>query len=221
MREVLGAEGAHALVESLASLERAAGMTGGAAVWDARHRERPFSTDPDPLVLAAVADIPRGRALDLGSGPGRNSLALAAEGWAVTAVDFSEVALEQLREAATAKGLEIQTVREDILAYRPPAESFEVALLANVHLPKRELRTVLERAAVALVPGGRLLAIGHHREGPHRHGPMRPELLFTEERLQEVLPARMHLEKLARHRRERGGDRGADLSLLMEATRVG
>jgi DNA-binding transcriptional LysR family regulator len=100
-------------------------------------------------------------------------------------------------------------------------ESFEVALLANVHLPKRELRTVLERAALALVPGGRLLAIGHHREGPHRHGPMRPELLFTEERLQEVLPARMHLEKLARHRRERGGDRGADLSLLMEATRVG
>lgn len=221
MREVLGADGTEALVEALVSLERAAGLSGGASAWDARHRERPFSTDPDPLVLDAVADVSPGRALDLGSGPGRNSLALAARGWMVTAVDFSEVALEQLREAAATDGLDIQTVREDILAYRPPADSFELALLANVHLPKRELRSVLERATAALVPGGRLLAIGHHREGPHRHGPMRPELLFTEERLQEVLPARMHMERLARHRRERGGDRGADLSLLMEATRVG
>ncbi len=43
---------------------------------------------------------PPGRALDLAAGEGRNAIWLARRGWQVTAVDFSQVALDKGREVA-------------------------------------------------------------------------------------------------------------------------
>ena len=49
-----------------------------------------------------LADVPVGRALDLGAGEGRNALWLAARGFTVTAVDFAKVALDRGRQQAEA-----------------------------------------------------------------------------------------------------------------------
>jgi SAM-dependent methyltransferase len=56
-----------------------------------------------------------GRALDLASGLGRNALYLAAQGWEVTAVDSSSVALDILSERA-AEGLNVHPVLADLEA---------------------------------------------------------------------------------------------------------
>ena len=57
--------------------------------------------DAEPFLLAMLARIPRGVALDVAAGRGRNSLALARAGMRVVAVDYSAEAMRIL--AATAR----------------------------------------------------------------------------------------------------------------------
>jgi DNA-binding MarR family transcriptional regulator/SAM-dependent methyltransferase len=218
----LGEEGMAGLSEALSELEAVLNTTDhGPAAWDERHRHRPFSADPDPLVLEVASGLPAGRALDLGAGTGRNSLGLAELGWSVTAVDFSEVALEQLRDSARERGVKVEAVRFDLLRYRPPQGAFQLCLLANIHLPEEQLGMVLEMAASSLAPGGHLLVVGHHAKTPGGHGPRHQGLLFTEELLSRLLPPELRMVRLERHLRSHGGDRRGteDLALLLLAQR--
>ncbi|HVD90125.1 MAG TPA: SAM-dependent methyltransferase, partial [Jatrophihabitantaceae bacterium] len=62
--------------------------------WNDRYAETSllWSAAPNRWVAAELADVPVGRAVDLGAGEGRNALWLAARGFTVTAVDFAKVA---------------------------------------------------------------------------------------------------------------------------------
>ncbi|MFE2015453.1 class I SAM-dependent methyltransferase [Streptomyces sp. NPDC059491] len=85
---------------------------GGAAWWDGFYEDRgkpvPFFVEkPDEnLVAYGERELPpvRGRALDLGCGPGRNALHLASLGYRVDAVDLSATAIGWARERARAAG---------------------------------------------------------------------------------------------------------------------
>ncbi|MEU6982307.1 bifunctional class I SAM-dependent methyltransferase/N-acetyltransferase [Streptomyces sp. NPDC046324] len=70
-------------------------------------RQGPGSDATTRRLLALAGPLPeRPRVLDLGCGPGRSALLLAAEAGAeVTAVDLHEPFLEELRQAAEARGL--------------------------------------------------------------------------------------------------------------------
>ncbi|MEU7577241.1 GNAT family N-acetyltransferase [Streptomyces sp. NPDC041068] len=87
-------------------------------------RQGPGSDDTTRQLLSLVGALPeRPRVLDLGCGPGRVSLLLAAEAGAeVTAVDLHEPFLDELRASARARGLEgsITAVNADMseLPYR-------------------------------------------------------------------------------------------------------
>lgn len=72
------------------------------AEWDRRHgvSELVWTAEPNRFVAAELADLVPGRALDLGCGEGRNAVWLAEQGWRVTGVDFSRVALEKARRLA-------------------------------------------------------------------------------------------------------------------------
>ena len=59
-----------------------------------------FGVEPNRFLVAEVADLPPGRALDVACGAGRNAVWLAERGWTVTGVDFSDVALENARRLA-------------------------------------------------------------------------------------------------------------------------
>ncbi len=79
--------------------------------WDRRHEQGELAdAPPEPVLVRAVASVQPGRALDLACGLGRNSVFLAELGWDVTAVDYSAVALERLRERAGA----VRTVQADL-----------------------------------------------------------------------------------------------------------
>jgi len=67
--------------------------------WNERYAAQPllWAVDPDPFLSGELGDRPPGRALYLGAGEGRTALWLAQRGWQVTAVDFSDVALERGR----------------------------------------------------------------------------------------------------------------------------
>ncbi|MFE9728051.1 GNAT family N-acetyltransferase [Streptomyces sp. NPDC005794] len=81
-------------------------------------RQSPGSDATTRRLLTMVGSLPdRPRVLDLGCGPGRAALLLAAEAGAeVTAVDLHQPFLDELTEAAEARGLgdRIRTVRADM-----------------------------------------------------------------------------------------------------------
>ena len=66
-------------------------------------------------VLHAATIVPPGRALDLGCGNGRNSLYLAANGFAVTAWDKNPMSVNNLESIRAAERLDnLQTAVKDL-----------------------------------------------------------------------------------------------------------
>lgn len=157
----------------------------GETFWDERYR-RPghvWSGNPNPQLVAGVSGLQPGSALDAGSGEGADAIWLARQGWAVTAVEISSVALA--RAAAHAAGdpaaRGIRWVHQDLTAWTPPAGAFDLVSAQFIHWPGPQRTAVYNRLAAAVAPGGTLLIVGHHPSdlatGARR--PRLPELLFT------------------------------------------
>ncbi|MFI5041511.1 MAG: class I SAM-dependent methyltransferase [Acidimicrobiales bacterium] len=151
--------------------------------WDERYTgdDLLWRADPNRFLVEEVADLAPGRALDLACGEGRNAVWLATRGWAVTGVDFSEVALAKARRLADENGVAVEWIGADVLDWDPPASSFELVVVMYLQLPEDERRKVHTRAGGALRPGGTLLVVGHDlinlTEG--HGGPRDPAVLFT------------------------------------------
>lgn len=151
--------------------------------WDRRYLEKDlvWSAEPNRFLVEEAAGLAPGRALDLGAGEGRNAIWLAGLGWRVTAVDFSEVALDKARRIAGTRGVEVEWIHADLVSYRPEPAAFDLVLALYLHLPWPEMTGVIHRAAAAVAPGGTFLLIGHDRSNLEQGhgGPQRPELLYT------------------------------------------
>jgi len=68
-----------------------------------------FNPDLDPDLDQALTklNLHTGTALDLGTGPGTQAMALAARGFKVTGTDISSTAIEKAQAVAKEKGLDI------------------------------------------------------------------------------------------------------------------
>jgi SAM-dependent methyltransferase len=162
--------------------------------WNARYAatDLVWGAEPNRFVVAELESrTPQGRALDLACGEGRNAIWLAEHGWTVTAVDFSDVAIERARKLAEGRGVEVEWLRADLASYEPPAGAFQLVLIAYLQLPGAELRGVLARAAAALAPAGELLMIGHARRNLAEGvgGPRDPAVLWTPDEIDGALRA--------------------------------
>lgn len=169
-----------------------------AEFWDARYAEHtPFggkatwSGNPNPHLVTHAADLPPGRAIDLGVGDGADARWLAERGWQVTCVDVSGVALEQTRQRAEVAGLgeAITLQRADLLTWAPPEGAFDLVSAQFLHLPWPVLGEVHQRIAAAVAPGGTLLVVGHHPDDPMQaaHSHDWPDCLFTAEQVAAAL----------------------------------
>lgn len=154
-----------------------------AKAWDERYAasELVWSVGPNQFVERELADLPAGRALDLAAGEGRNAIWLARRGWEVTAVDFSQVALDKGRRQA-GDALPVRWVCADATTWDEPA-AYDLALIAYLQLPPAERGAAIRAAFHALRPGGTLLVVAHDStnltEGAG--GPQDPTVLFTAE----------------------------------------
>ena len=203
-----------------------------AADWDAKYAERElvWSVGPNVFVEKYAVGLAPGRALDVAGGEGRNAIWLAARGWTVTAVDFSQVGLDKGRHHAAAHAPaaaeRITWVEADVLTYRPAVAGFELVLLAYLHLVAPDRRHVLRQAAGALAPGGVLLVIGHDLTNltDGVGGPQDPAVLFTPEMVvADIAPGDLVVERAARVHRPvavEGGQRLA-VDALIRARRGG
>lgn len=71
--------------------------------WDKKYQNKPQLLefrDASAQLIDALKSIPRGEALDLACGTGRNSLYLAQNGFEVDALDIAQVALDTLTQDA-------------------------------------------------------------------------------------------------------------------------
>lgn len=134
-------------------------MTVNAQFWDERYgsREQLFSGNPNGVLVTEAADLPPGRALDVGCGEGADARWLAAHGWRVTGVDVSQVALD--RAAAFSDG--ITYVRADLAVDAPPAGPFDLVSAHYVPLERTAGHAALRRLLATVAPGGTLLFVSH------------------------------------------------------------
>src|SRR5260370_40408620 len=109
--------------------EQRFGAAPEAAEWDARYSERDgaiWSGRPNGRLVAEVAGLTPGRALDVGCGEGADAIWLARRGWTVTAIDISDVAVRRARGAAQLAGAAVGRVRGDALQTPFSAPSFHL-----------------------------------------------------------------------------------------------
>lgn len=132
--------------------------------WDARYSEsdRLWSGDPNPQLVAEIADLEAGTAVDVGCGEGADAIWLARRGWRVTGVDISRVALDRAREHAAEAGVNVDWVQADLLAWQGPAGGFDLVNVQFFQLAEPERTVALRRFAAAVAPGGLLLVVAHH-----------------------------------------------------------
>ncbi|MBA3424562.1 MAG: class I SAM-dependent methyltransferase [Chloroflexi bacterium] len=165
-------------------------MTGifGQAFWDERYRSRSqlWSGEPNPHLVSQASEVSSGTALDVGSGEGADAIWLAEQGWQVTAVDVSTVALRRGASRAAEVGADmarrIDWLHEDLLTWEGPKPDFyDLVSVQFMHLPKEPREALFRRLAASVAPGGTLLIVGHHPsdlQTTARRPPM-PELFFT------------------------------------------
>ena len=153
--------------------------------WDARYLERDalWSGEPNPQLVAEVADLPPGRALDLGCGEGADALWLASRGWTVTAIDISQVALS--RAAANEKRAprpagEVEWRHTDAAATPPESQAYDLVSLQYFPVRRQPGDDVLRALLDAVVPGGTLL-VGYHHHAEVSHLPDIRDYYFVQD----------------------------------------
>ena len=151
-------------------------------MWDQRYEESDlvWSAEPNRFLPELVSGLQPGRALDLACGEGRNAIWLARNGWDVTGVDFSPVAIEKAWQLAD--DADVEWVVADVTEFEPTAP-YDLAILFYLHVLPEDLAGTIARAVDALSEGGRLIAVGHAvRNLEEGHGgPPYPEILWSEE----------------------------------------
>jgi SAM-dependent methyltransferase len=162
--------------------------------WNERYRtaDLVWGTDANCFVEQTLgAREPAGRALDLACGEGRNAIWLAKRGWSVTAVDYSDVAIERARKLAATASVEIEWVCGDVTSYAPDPEAFALVVISYLQVGRAERRLVLTHTAKALAPGGELCMIGHALRNLMEGigGPQDPLVLWDADEISDELRA--------------------------------
>ena len=132
-----------------------------------------------------------GTALDIAGGEGRNTVWLATQGWRVENVDFSQNALDKCVALAKEEGVEgfIDTNCASVLEFEPNETPVDLAVIAYLQIPQKDLEVAIKRVAKHVKPGGHLMGVWHSRDNLEHSfgGPRDPEVLPNPELITKYL----------------------------------
>ncbi len=151
-----------------------------------------WGAEPNRFVEEALRDVePRGWALDVACGEGRNAIWLAERGWRTTAVDFSCVAIERGRKLAARRGLEVEFIEADLTSWVPEPGAYALALVLYLHIPPEQRRQMWAQLAMGLAPGGEFFLVGHALRNLNEGvgGPQDPSVLWEPGEIRAELQA--------------------------------
>lgn len=141
--------------------------------------------DPDLDQTLTKLNLQAVTALDLGTGPGTQAIALAERGFQVTATDLSATATQQALEQAKEKGLNISFKQDDILNSNLDQEFDFVFDRGCFHVLPPERRQDYVRVVASLTkPRGYLFLkcfsdLENREEGPYRFRPEQIKEIFS------------------------------------------
>jgi SAM-dependent methyltransferase len=131
--------------------------------WDKRYAEaeQVWSGEPDGALVAEVADLAPGTALDVGCGEGADAIWLAGRGWRVTAIDVSDTALRRAARAAELSHANVEWILAGLVDAPLPSSGFDLVSAqypALLHSPDHDAE---RRLIAAVAPLGHLLVVHH------------------------------------------------------------
>ena len=141
---------------------------------------------PSPFLERMLPALPRGRALDLAAGSGRDAVWLALHGWRSEAWDHDPVALARATALAGTEQVPLETRVVELEGGSPPADGGPWDVIVVVRFLHRPLLPWIERS---LAPGGALV-YETFRTGQERFGrPKNPRFLLAPGELRTAFPA--------------------------------
>ena len=146
--------------------------------WDTRYdrEEYLYGKEPVEFLRQQVDRLGSGDALVLAMGEGRNAVYLAGQGFQVTGVDVSKVAIGKAKRLAAERDVEIEAVQADLTQYDLGKERYD--LITNFYFLERSL---FPKIIDALKPGGVFIlehfSTDHAKIGP-KFGPRNPAYLL-------------------------------------------
>jgi len=119
--------------------------------WDKKYGTEAyiFGKEPVPFLKQNVHLLPKGKALDIAIGEGRNGVFLATQGFEVVGLDISEKGLAKAHQLAKQNGVSIETRVVDLENHQLEKNAYDVILL--MYYMQRELWPQINDA---LKPGG-------------------------------------------------------------------
>ena len=150
--------------------------------WDKKYSTEKyvFGREAIPFLQNHVDLLPKGQALDVAMGEGRNGVFLATKGFQVTGVDISSNGLKKAETLAAEYGATITTMVVDLETYDIPTNTYDV-IICTYYLQ----RNLFPKIAAALKPGGMALietyTVDHsqYRPGFNKAWLLKPNELLT------------------------------------------
>lgn len=140
-----------------------------------------FGKDPIPYLVEHINRLPKGKALDLAMGEGRNGVFLATKGFQVTGLDISEKGLEKAQALAKAQSVTIETKVAD-LDHAPLGTNEYDVVLCTYYLD----RGLLLKMKQAVKPGGMVVVETYTMDHLKYRPQFRKEWLLQKNELVEL-----------------------------------
>ena len=150
------------------------------ARWDERYDRDMYiyGKEPAAFLKQKISGLKKGKTLVLAMGEGRNAVYLAQNGFDVTGVDISEVAIEKCNKLAKERNTTVNAVVADLTDYDMGEVQFDLITKFYYYEP-----SIFPQVIDALKPGGMFIleqfSIDHlkYRE-ISRFGPRNPDYLI-------------------------------------------
>lgn len=160
-------------------------------MWNERYSAEGYvyGTEPNTFLREHADLIPFGPILSLCEGEGRNAVFLARKGFAVTAVDGSEVGLQKAQALALQNNVTLTTQVVDMADFTPPANTYGAVISIFAHVPAAVRARMYRLAMQSLKDNGILIIEAYTPQQFHHNtgGPKELDRLVSLSNLQQEL----------------------------------
>lgn len=127
-------------------------------MWQKEYKKKKFywGLEQDKGLEEAIKYAPRGVALDIGAGEGRNSIFLAKNGFKVEAIDKIPEGLEKCKKIAKKYSLPIKTKVVNVRKFKFEKDKYSliISIAALDFLKLKEIKQIIKKINYALKLGG-------------------------------------------------------------------
>ena len=153
--------------------------------WDKKYETEAYIFGKEPVEFLGehIDLLPRGKALDIAMGEGRNAVFLAKNGFTVDGCDISEIAIKKALDLAKENNVKVRAFVADLETYKLPQNTYDV-IVCFYYLQ----RDLVPQMKEALKPGGMIIYETYTIENGERgfEGPKNKDYLLKPNELLDL-----------------------------------